>query len=187
MTGKNETPFFDAIREKLLRGETHVAVHFRENGLIDAEGAIYIAAPAETVWNILTDYDRLAETIPKVAESRLVEDRGDEKIIDQTGRSGFLFIEKSVRILLAVREQFPRRLFFEQIEGDFSVYRGEWRFMPDENGGGAFVGWSATLKPDFFAPPFLVSFVQHQDLPTVLQAVKNLAEKAAGESSLPKQ
>ncbi|ASQ90036.1 cyclase [Prosthecochloris sp. GSB1] len=187
MTGKNKSPLTDTVREKLLRGETHVAVSFRENGLIDAEGAIYIAATAETVWNILTDYDRLAETIPKVAESRLVEERGDEKIVDQTGRSGFLFIEKSVRILLEVREQFPRRLSFEQIEGDFSMYRGEWRFLPDENGAGVFVGWSATLKPDFFAPPFLVSFVQYQDLPTVLRAIKRLAENATEKDGNPKR
>lgn len=62
------------------------------------------------------------------------------------------------------------------IKGDFQVYRGQWNFEPSENNEGTFVSWQARLKPDFFAPPFLVSFVQHQDLPTILRAIKELAE-----------
>lgn len=166
----------EAERQKLRKGEVRVNVTFLEDGVIEASGAIFITASLETIWDILTDYNHLSEKVPKVVESRLIEDKGNEKIIDQTGKSGILFIEKSVHIVLKVTEHFPRALSFEMIEGDFQVYRGQWHFEPSENNEGIFVSWQARLKPDFFAPPFLVSFVQHQDLPTILRAIKKLAE-----------
>ncbi len=173
-TNKQNFPATD--REKLRNGEPLINIAFLEDDIIEASGAIFIATSPETIWNILADYNHLSEKIPKVTASRLIEDKGNEKIIDQTGKSGILFIEKSVRIVLKVTEDFPRTLSFEIIEGDFDVYKGKWNFEPSENNEGTYVSWQAKLKPDFFAPPFLVSFVQHQDLPTILRAIKQLAE-----------
>ncbi len=174
-TGNNRG-ITEADRIKLLNGEPLVAVSYRDNDIIDASGAIFIAAGIRTIWDMLVDYNHLSEKIPKIVESRLIEDRGDEKVIDQIGKSGILFIEKSVRILLNVREDYPRHLFFDLIEGDFKIYRGQWTFEPSKSPDGTYISWQALLKPDFFAPPFLVSFVQHQDLPTILRAIKKLAE-----------
>ncbi|MBC8525116.1 MAG: SRPBCC family protein [Chlorobium phaeobacteroides] len=172
----NHRGISEANRQKLRDGETLITIAYLENDIINASGAVFVAARPETIWAILTDYNHLSEKIPKVVESRLVEDNGDEKIIAQTGRSGIFFIEKSVAIVLSVKEFFPRSLSFEILEGEFSVYRGEWRFEPSEDGSATFLSWQALLKPRFFAPPFLVSFVQHQDLPTILRAIRELAE-----------
>ena len=180
--GKQEIP--EVSRQKLLRGETLVNVSYLENDVIDASGAVFIAAKPETIWNILVDYNHLSEKIPKVVESRLIEDKGSEKIISQTGKSGIFFIERSVHIVLKVKEDFLRKLSFEIIEGEFKVYRGQWNFEPSEKDEGTFLSWQARLKPDFFAPPFLVSFVQHQDLPTMLQAIRKLAETEASTQPL---
>ncbi|ARM31270.1 SRPBCC family protein [Prosthecochloris sp. HL-130-GSB] len=160
----------------LLDGHPRIELSYRENDIIHAEGAILINTPASVVWNLLADYNNLSSTIPKVIESRLVEDRGSYKVIDQTGRSGILFIEKSVHIVLRVKEEYPRQLCFDIIEGDFTVYKGFWTFKPGRSDNETFVSWQADVKPSFFAPPFLVSFVQHQDLPVVLRAIKKLAE-----------
>jgi len=173
---KSNRGISEADRQKLRDGETLINVSFLEDDIINASGAIFVAARPETIWAILTDYNHLSEKIPKVVESRLLEDNGDEKIIAQTGKSGIFFIEKSVHIVLSVKESFPRSLSFDIINGEFSVYRGEWHFEPSEDGSATFLSWQALLKPLFFAPPFLVSFVQHQDLPTVLRTIRELAE-----------
>ncbi|UZJ37014.1 SRPBCC family protein [Prosthecochloris sp. SCSIO W1103] len=163
-------------RQKLLKGEAIIKTLFLDDGIIDTSGSIFVAAPPETVWSVLTDYDHLSESIPKVVESKVIEEKSDEKILEQTGKSGILFFEKSVHIVLRVKEIFPRSLTFNIIEGDFKIYRGQWKFEPSDSDDGTFLSWKAVLKPDFFAPPLLVSFVQHQDLPTILETIKNLAE-----------
>ncbi|MBF0587020.1 SRPBCC family protein [Prosthecochloris sp. N3] len=176
MTGEHQhglSPF----QQSLLDDEPHIELSYLEDDVIHASGAVRIGSSIERIWNILTDYNNLSNTIPKVVRSELLEERGNIKIIDQTGRSGILFIEKSVRIKLNVTEHYPRQLLFSIIEGDFSVYSGSWTFEEGRTPEESFVSWQADVKPAFFAPPFLVSFVQHQDLPVVLRTIKETAER----------
>ncbi len=163
-------------RKTLPDGNPRIELTYRDDGVIHAEGSISINTPADPIWNLLSDYNNLSSTIPKVTSSRLVEDHGSFKIIDQTGRSGILFIEKSVHVVLKVQEKYPEALFFDLVEGDFTIYNGSWSFRPGRTEKETFVSWQADVKPAFFAPPFLVSFLQHQDLPVVLKTIKELAE-----------
>lgn len=85
-------------------GEAIIKTSFLDNDVIDTSGSIFIAVRPETVWSVLTDYDHLSERIPKVVQSWVIEEKGNEKILEQTGKSNILFIEKSVHIVLKVKE-----------------------------------------------------------------------------------
>ncbi len=170
-------------KKRLLQGELLMEIEWPGNDIIRARGRIFVKASPEVVWRMLTDYGNLHNTMPKVVRSELVEELGKCKIIDQTGRSGILFIERSVHFRLQVDEEFPTRLHFRQLEGDFKVYEGEWFLEPAGNGTaeGTLVTYRADVKPDFFAPPFLVSFVQSQDLPAILRSIRSYCEaRSAG-------
>lgn len=165
-------------KTRLLQGELLMEIEWPGNDVIRAQGSIFVKAPPEVVWQMLTDYDNLHHTMPKVVRSSLVETQGNSRIVDQAGRSGILFIERSVRFRLRVDEEFPTRLHFRQLEGDFKVYEGDWFLEPAGNGqaDGTLVTYRADIKPDFFAPPILVSFVQSQDLPAILRAIRAYCE-----------
>ncbi|NTU69135.1 MAG: cyclase [Chlorobiaceae bacterium] len=167
---------------RLLQGELLLDIDWLARDVIVAGGSIFVKAPAEVVWGMLTDYGHLHETMPKVVSSALIEDRGPVKIIEQTGKSGLLFFERNVHLKLKVDEECPKRLHFEQVEGDFKVYEGDWFFEPVEGpqGTGTIVTYQARVKPDFFAPPLLVSFVQSQDLPAILRSIRAYCEPRAG-------
>jgi len=72
-----------------------------------------------------------------------------------------------------------KRITFEQIDGDFLVYRGSWTLFPLSGRKGTILSYEAEIKPAFFAPPVLVSFVQRQDLPGILNAHKQRAESTS--------
>jgi hypothetical protein len=170
-------------KKRLLQGELLMEIEWPGNDIIRARGSIFVRASPEVVWRMLTDYGNLHHTMPKVVRSELVEERGNVKVIDQTGRSGILIFERSVQFRLQVDEEFPTRLRFTQLEGDFKVYEGEWILEPASNGkaDGTLVTYRADIKPDFFAPPFLVSFVQSQDLPAILRSIRTYCEaRSAG-------
>jgi carbon monoxide dehydrogenase subunit G len=168
--------------QRLLKGEIIVDLKWLADDVIGAHGNIFVKAPPEVVWGMLTDYDNLHHTMPKVTSSALVEDRGACKLIDQTGRSGILIFEKSVSFRLKVDEVFPKKLHFEQVKGDFKVYEGSWTLEPAEGRDGeqgTLVTYDAKMKPNFFAPPILVSFVQSQDLPAILKSIRAYCEPRA--------
>ncbi|ASQ90038.1 cyclase [Prosthecochloris sp. GSB1] len=164
---------------RLLRGETLVNLFFLDDDVTGVSGEIFISAPPENVWRAVTNYDNLHRTLPKVLESRVIERSDREIILDQTGRTGILIFEKTVKFRLKIVEHYPGTIAFEQISGDFLVYHGEWRLESVPNHEGTLLHYHAEIKPRFFAPPILVNFVQRQDLPGILNAHKRHAEADA--------
>jgi carbon monoxide dehydrogenase subunit G len=161
---------------KQMRGEIPVESVFLENDVIGITGKIFIDAGIRKVWNVLTDYSNLGGTLPKITRSLIVEENGTEKTVEQSGKTGIFIFEKTVHFTLKVREDFPHRIDFRQIRGDFHVYEGSWILEAHPDGQSTFLTYEARIKPAFFAPPILVSFVQRQDLPNVLKAIKTISE-----------
>ena len=164
-----------------MQGEIIIDLDWLPDGVIGASGSVFIEAEPPVVWRMLTDYDHLHETMPKVTSSRLLESNNQTKIIAQSGKSGIFIFEKTVNFTLKVEEVFPEHLYFSQIGGDFQVYEGEWRLeaVDSDSGTGTLLTYQAEIKPDFFAPQFVVSFVQSQDLPTILKAIRSYCESRA--------
>ncbi|HHE32550.1 MAG TPA: cyclase [Chlorobaculum parvum] len=166
---------------KLLQGEILIDLEWLPDGVIGANGSVFIEADPSVVWRMLTDYNHLDKTMPKVVASKLVEENNHTKIIEQSGRSGIFIFEMTVHFTLKVEEVYPERLYFSQVSGDFKVYEGEWRLeaLDGNNGPGTLLTYQAEIKPDFFAPQFVVSFVQSQDLPAILKGVRRYCEAHA--------
>jgi len=174
MTESNGVP--TAEQSRLLNGEVIVNTTALDDGVTGVIGKIFIDAPPEHIWQAITDYDNQKHFVPKVIDSGMISDNGDEQVMFETGRTGVLFFRKTVHIKLKVRGETHRRLTFRQIEGDFKVYQGEWLIEDAPNGKGAMLTFRAEIKPGFFAPSFFVRNVQQNDLPMVLGAMKKRAE-----------
>lgn len=167
-------PLSEEEREELMRGEAVVTVESLGDGVSGVVGRIMVRAGAEALWDVITDYDHHWQFIPSVMESGLISDDGVRQEMFQRGRTGYLLFRKTVHIRLLLEGERPRRLRFRQKEGDFMVYRGEWRIS--DAGEGVLLTFLAEVKPDFFAPSPFVRKVQKKDLPRVLEAMKRRAE-----------
>ncbi len=167
--------------QKLLKGEVLVVLSDLPDGVTGVEGHIYIAAPPKKVWEVITDYDNHKKFVPNVLDSGMISDNGSEKVMFEKGKSGMLFFQKTVNIKMKVWGDAPKRLYFQQITGDFKVYHGEWILEDYPQGAGTFLTYKAEVKPGFFAPRFAVKNVQKHDCPSMMSAMKKQAEL----SSLP--
>ena len=165
-----------AENTKLLNGEVVVVLSDLPEGVTGVEGHIYIAAPPKKVWEVITDYDNHKKFVPNVLDSGLISDNGSEKVMFEKGKSGMLFFTKTVNIKMKVWGEAPKRLYFQQITGDFKVYHGEWILEDYPQGAGTFLTYKAEVKPGFFAPRFAVKNVQKHDCPSMMSAMKKQAE-----------
>jgi ribosome-associated toxin RatA of RatAB toxin-antitoxin module len=161
---------------KKLNGKASVVVDDLSDGITVVTGRIFIAAHPRVVWTALTDYDNQKFFVPKLTDSGLLSDNGEEQVIFQKGTTGVLLFRKSVSITMKVRGDYPKRLSFQQISGDFKIYRGEWLLEDYQTGQGTLLTFRAEIKPDFYAPGFFVRNVQKRDLPEMLSAMKKRAE-----------
>lgn len=84
----------------------------------------------ESIWQILTHYDALAEFIPNLSESKRIEHPGGGIRILQVGTENLLKLKFCARVVLDMVESFPHRLDFKMVEGDFREFSGYWELQP---------------------------------------------------------
>jgi ribosome-associated toxin RatA of RatAB toxin-antitoxin module len=97
---------------------------------------IHIPYSIEQVWQILTDYDCLADFIPNLAKSRQIAHPAGGIRIEQVGTQSLLKLKFCARVVLDMVEQFPHQLDFCMVEGDFKQFSGSWMLQPAATGAG---------------------------------------------------
>ncbi|MEN9231721.1 MAG: SRPBCC family protein [Thermostichus sp. DG02_5_bins_236] len=143
------------------------------------QGSVHIPVERERIWQVLTDYDRLAEFIPNLVESRVIGYENGRKLVRQVGSQKLLFAKFSATVVLAVEEIFPEQLRFQKVEGDFLIFEGFWDLSVRVSGTESFLPTQQTLltyhlqvKPPRRMPIGMVERRIRQDLAVNLQAIR---------------
>lgn len=96
---------------------------------------IEVEAPLEAVWNVLTDYERLADFLPGLAVSQLLERRENGARLLQIGQQNLVFglkfkakgiVDVYENELEVIPSGIRRDIDFKMVEGDFQVFEGKW-------------------------------------------------------------
>ncbi|KAJ7977767.1 Polyketide cyclase / dehydrase and lipid transport protein [Quillaja saponaria] len=104
---------------------------------------ISIEAPLDVVWSILTDYEKLADFIPGLAVSQLLDKKDNYARLFQIGQQNLAFglkfnakgivdcYEKEMEILPFGKK---RDIQFKMTEGDFQLFEGKWSILQSSGG-----------------------------------------------------
>jgi carbon monoxide dehydrogenase subunit G len=121
-----------------------------------------VAADADTAWDVLSDYDHLAEFVPGMTSSRLVSAPGEALLLEQKGEARFLFFSQNIEVVLRVSEVAHREIEFDAVGGNMQRMRGAWRLNgPD---GSVTVSYDAEIEPAFWMPPLIGAALLRRDL-----------------------
>ncbi|HCR17900.1 MAG TPA: hypothetical protein DIU35_10500 [Candidatus Latescibacteria bacterium] len=135
-------------------------------------GEIRMEAPQDEVWEVLTDYDNLANFIPNMQKSRLLEGETDGPLkLEQISIWRFLIFKKKVRVLLRVFEHYPDRIAFSQIDGDFHTYTGAWDI--DRVDDAIRLRITLRVRPAFFAPGFYLDRIAKGTAERSLEVIRS--------------
>src|SRR6266571_3683729 len=81
----------------------------RQGEYITVSASAVMQVDARIAWEVLSDYDNLAQFIPDMKSSRVVSRSGDRVVVEQKGEIGFFFYRQPVDVTLEVLEQPHRR------------------------------------------------------------------------------
>ena len=152
--------------------ETTVSATPSRDGTTIYRDSIIVAAPPETVWRVLTDYERLPQFIPGLERSRVLQDSLGVRRVEQIGAAGWLFLKLRARVVLRVQEQACSRIDFRAVGGDFDVFEGWWSLLPENGGRETMLKYWADVQPSFRAPGFLTRFLVRRGLRERLVALQ---------------
>ncbi|KAJ4825584.1 hypothetical protein Tsubulata_006521 [Turnera subulata] len=159
---------------------------------------ISINASLDAVWKILTDYEKLADFIPGLAVSKLIEKKDNFARLYQIGQQNLLFglkfnakavldcYEKELQSLASVKK---RDIEFKMTEGDFQFFEGKWSIeqsckpiSEDSNlsvgeGCETTLSYLVDVKPKLWLPVHLVEGRICNEIKTNLSCIRDEAQK----------
>lgn len=143
---------------------------------------IQIPYPVEQVWQILTDYEHLADFIPNLAKSRKIEHPNGGIRLEQIGSQSFLKLKFCARVVLDMVEKFPTQIDFHMVEGDFKEFFGVWQLQPHIRGGqpGTELCYTVKILPPRAMPIGMIERCLSHNLVVNLMAIRQQAETLFG-------
>jgi len=96
---------------------------------------ILVNSSKENVWKILTDYTKLSRFMPELVSSKMVENNGNQKVLDQIYSAPYTLGLKA-KIRIKVTEAYLKRLDLQLVKADYlQSFQGSWSIAasPDKS------------------------------------------------------
>jgi len=126
----------------------------RRGAAVEIDARATIHASLGTVWSTLTDYNRLAEFIPGMHRSRVIEQRGNEFIVEQVGEARFLFFTFPIDVTVASIARPPDAIDIRVVKGNLKRLDGGYR-IETVSAGTILLRWHGLIEPEALLPPLL--------------------------------
>jgi ribosome-associated toxin RatA of RatAB toxin-antitoxin module len=91
------------------------------------EAKVLVKASPQAVWSVLTDYANLSKFIPNLASSKVLEHKGNRKVVEQIDSRQVFLVNVRSRTKLAIKETFQKQIDFEMVDGDLESLQGSWK------------------------------------------------------------
>lgn len=135
---------------------------------------------AHTLWETLTDYNRLATFIPDMISSRIVSAPGAPKRVEQIADAGLFAFVMPDQVVLALEETPTSVIRFRAVTGKLISMTGEWRIVGDK--APVTLSYRAHIVPLSPIPPLGSGYFVEDEVRARFEAVGREAERRAREA-----
>ena len=112
----------------------------QEDIVVSGEKGKYVArilvnSSKENVWKILTGYTELSRFMPELVSSKMVENNGHQKVLDQIYSAPYTLGLKA-KIRIKITEMYLKRLDIQLVKADYlQSFQGSWSLetSPDKS------------------------------------------------------
>jgi len=139
----------------LSRNATELSVAaVARDAAVEVTAHAVLFVPAELIWRTLTDYEHLAQFVPGIASSRVLERRGSESIVEQEGGARFLIFFYPIRVTLRSDEHPYQGIDVHLLQGNLRRLDGRYQLQsrPD---GSTELTWRGLIEPEQPLPRFV--------------------------------
>lgn len=157
----------------------------RRDEALEVVCRVTLQAPLDLIWQTLTDYGRLAEFVPGMRRSRLLERRGAAAVVEQLGEASFLFVTVPIEVTLVSVERAPYRIEVRMLKGNLKRLDGEYRIEPQGDGQMLLV-WTGIVEA-LSMPPLLGELVMRSNIEDQFRGMVREIERRAALRRVPER
>jgi hypothetical protein len=139
--------------------------------------AAEVDAPSPAIWKILTACEIAPEYVPNVVSCKKLEelDGGRADLFVQTIKP--IFFLPTFEHVFRLDYTPYTRIDVHRVSGPIAYMEGSWWLLP-QDGGRVLLVYQVAVDPGLPIPRFLVRATMKRDLPKIMQAVRERAERA---------
>lgn len=120
---------------------------------VQVQAVATLHVPYDLIWETLTDYAHLADFIPGMRVSRIVERRGATVVVEQEGAARFLAFSHTIRVTVESIEEPPRKIGIRVVKGNLKQLRGGYEIDPlPAPLSGYVLRWQGVIEPQLAVP-----------------------------------
>lgn len=162
---KNDYRTIEQTMEKLSGGTRRLAAQLTTSASFDS------------LWNVLTDYDRLNIYIPNLLSSKKIYQKNNNVHLKQVGAQDFLGMKFSAEVTIDLFEDKELGLLkFNLIKGDFRKFEGSWKIQKIKNTSKNSLIYDLTVQGCQWMPIAMIEKRLKKDLSENLIAVDKQAK-----------
>jgi len=144
---------------------------------VKVEASQVLQTDAHTLWDTLSDYNRLASFIPDLVSSRVISAPGAPKRVEQIADAGMFAFVMPDQVVLALEETPNSSIRFRAVTGKLVSMTGEWRIVGDK--APVTLLYRAHIVPLSPIPPLGSGFFVEDEVRARFEAVGREAERRA--------
>jgi carbon monoxide dehydrogenase subunit G len=148
---------------------------WKEGEGVEMESRLDVSFPSERVWEVVLDYDRIADYMPNVDSSRVVGRDGPRVRVRQVGGTRFIF-RRTFRLVLEFWRESPDRVAFRHVAGDLVGLSGAWSVMPRGENRSQII-YRATMPYGLGAPWLVGRGVLYRTIRRMMPAIRDELER----------
>ena len=155
----------------------------RDGDIYQIQALVYLAAPPQAVFAVLTDYEHFTRISGSIVESRRVRQLDvDDALVYTDTRFCALFFCRHVKEMQKVTQTPPADIVSTVLpEQSDNVKSGSASLHMEAEGAGTLLHWQIRLQPGFWVPPLLGPYLVERSLRTEGHRSADGVEKLARE------
>lgn len=140
---------------------TTTMVHSAESFAVDAvrngdavqvDARATISAPLALIHDTLTDYDHLADFIPGMKKSHLLERHDKTSVVEQSGVARLWFLHFPIDVTVETIDQSPSVISIHLLKGNLKQLSGSYDIEKVDGDDNYTLHWSGTIQPGIDVP-----------------------------------
>jgi ribosome-associated toxin RatA of RatAB toxin-antitoxin module len=125
----------------------------RQGDAVQVQAQATVRAPHALIWKTLTDYDRMAEFVPGMRKSRVLERHGGTTTVEQVGSAQLWFFSYTIDVVVEATEQPPHLIGIRVLRGNLRQLDGSYQLDKVDGSDDEFLlRWDGVIEPAIAVP-----------------------------------
>jgi len=167
-----------------VRGADDLMVDAEQAGrAVSVQAKAILSAPRDLIWSTLTDYDHLADFIPGISASRVIDRRGLTAIVEQRGEAAFFIFKYGIDVVVESVEYPPDHIEIRVVSGNLRQLEGAYQLRPGKKVGTWLLTWAGLIEPSLPLPSFIAVALMRNNVQAQFRGMINEIDRRSGQTS----